>query len=725
MIFKVPPHLLSLLILFLSLCRTSLALRRDPEAAEVLRCLDECNDEDVQEYIACHKECELRYREREERREEEERPGSRELDPRWRSRRGRGGEGGGGEWEPEGPGREREPARGPRAEYDQCRRLCEPFKRREREQCWEQCEERERARERRRDREREREVDSGVWDPPADPSRYERCEHACERQAGGQQRQLCKFRCRQEREREERERPGGGDVNLSLATTTEDPQQQFRHCRRRCEQQHHREPQREQCRQECERQFREQRRGKRNPLEQEEEEEEMGEWRDNPYYFHSRMLRSRFRSEEGQIRVLERFDRRSDLLRGLKNYRLEIFEANPNTFVLPHHIDADCILVVLKGEGTITLVGQEKRESHHLERGDVIRVPAGTTVYFATGSGCDEQVLIAKLIQPANTPGKFEEFYPVGTENPESYYTVFSSEILESSLGTSIDQIGRLFGQQRQGVIIRASEEQLQALSEHRGKSKKKKGHGSNGPFNLLGQKPIYSNEFGRFFQASPEEFKQLQDSGVSVTFAEVNQGSIMVPHYNSKSMTVVLVVEGYGWFEMACPHLGRARRRWWSVGGREQEEEEEQGGGARYEKVTSLLSPGDVFVIPAGHPIAIAAEQDGNLSMVGFGINARENQRIFLAGKENMINQMDREAKELSFDIPAREVDRVFGNQEESYFVSSQPQPRTKRREHREPEGSRQHQQSERMDRGDIVGSEGSPTSSPVAPILDLAGLF
>lgn len=75
----------------------------------------------------------------------------------------------------------------------------------------------------------------------------------------------------------------------------------------------------------------------------------MGEWEDNPYYYHWRTIRSRFHSEEGRIRVLERFDRRSDLLRGLKNYRLEIFEANPNTFVLPHHIDADCILLVLKG----------------------------------------------------------------------------------------------------------------------------------------------------------------------------------------------------------------------------------------------------------------------------------------------------------------------------------------------------------------------------------------
>ncbi|XP_039155204.1 vicilin Car i 2.0101-like [Eucalyptus grandis] len=197
--------------------------------------------------------------------------------------------------------------------------------------------------------------------------------------------------------------------------------------------------------------------------------------------------------------------------------------------------------------------------------------------------------------------------------------------------------------------------------------------------------------------------------------------------------MTVVLVVEGNGWFEMACPHLAQAQQRWGSGGEREEEEEEEeeqeteQGGSARYQKVTSQLSPGDIFVIPAGHPIAIVAGQNEDLRMVGFGINAHKNERIFLAGKENIINRMDREAKELSFDLPAREVDRVFRNQEKSYFVSSvQQQPQRERRERRsieKIEGSQQLRQSKRMDKSDTKGSEGS-SSSAMASILNLAGL-
>lgn len=50
--------------------------------------------------------------------------------------------------------------------------------------------------------------------------------------------------------------------------------------------------------------------------------------------------------------------------------------------------------------------------------------------------------------------------------------------------------------------------------------------------------------------------------------------------------------------------------------------------------QVTSELSPGDVLVIPVGHPITLVAKQNENLRMVGFRINAHENQRIFLVGE-------------------------------------------------------------------------------------------
>lgn len=57
-------------------------------------------------------------------------------------------------------------------------------------------------------------------------------------------------------------------------------------------------------------------------------------------------------------------------------------------------------------KATISLVWQNKRKSYNIENGDVIRVPAGTTVYLINQQNQDLE--IAKLLQPVNNPGQFK-----------------------------------------------------------------------------------------------------------------------------------------------------------------------------------------------------------------------------------------------------------------------------------------------------------------------------
>lgn len=81
------------------------------------------------------------------------------------------------------------------------------------------------------------------------------------------------------------------------------------------------------------------------------EDDEMKSWGsgENPYYFHSRRFRSQFRTELGHMRVLENFSKRSELLKGIRNYRFAMLEAGPRTVVVPHRTDADYVLFVLNG----------------------------------------------------------------------------------------------------------------------------------------------------------------------------------------------------------------------------------------------------------------------------------------------------------------------------------------------------------------------------------------
>lgn len=53
------------------------------------------------------------------------------------------------------------------------------------------------------------------------------------------------------------------------------------------------------------------------------------------------------------------------------------------------------------------MIQENKRHSINVQKGDIIRVPAGTPVYL-TNRDQNEQLYIAKFLQPVNTPGHFE-----------------------------------------------------------------------------------------------------------------------------------------------------------------------------------------------------------------------------------------------------------------------------------------------------------------------------
>lgn len=125
-----------------------------------------------------------------------------------------------------------------------------------------------------------------------------------------------------------------------------------------------------------------------------------------------------------------------------------------------------------------------------------------------------------------------------------------------------------------------------------------------------------------------------------------------MGPFYNSRSTMVALVVAGEGYFEMACPHLSG-----------------EEGASPVYRKVSSSLLHGMLFIVLTGHPIAIIAGPERNLEIVGFVVNAENNRKEPLAGKGNVVNGLEKAAKELAFALPAREVDKIFRKQKEELF--------------------------------------------------------
>ncbi|KAM2542302.1 hypothetical protein TB2_021748 [Malus domestica] len=446
-------------------------------------------------------------------------------------------------------------------------------------------------------------------------------------------------------------------------------------------------------------------------LEKQSQKEQGGEDQDekptsnpNPYYFPKSTLLDRFGAEEGGYVVLNSLTRLSPFLRGrIKNYRLALFLTAPGTFVLPYHIDAESAFVVSAGKGTLTFVVKNKKESFKIEEGDVIRVPGGATTYLINDHS-SEHLGLVQLIRPVNIPDLFEEFFPGGykirdredysiSDDVESYYSVFSNDILEAAFNTPREQLQKALGQQRpEGMIIKASKEQLKALSKQDTSWWRKlvpwwSSEDTDLKFNLQSQKPLHSNNYGKFYEASPQEFKQLLDVNVSVVIVEINSETMMVPHYNSKATYLMMVVSGTGWFEMASPQFTLPESE------EEIEYQEDQGEqSGMYTKVSGKLSLGDVFVVPAGRPVVFVSRnndegnnQNQNLRIVGFGINAPNNIRNFLAGQEdNIMKMMESEAKQLTF---GKEMEQLLSNQKQSYFVPLSTQKSEEGRNHSSPD--------------------------------------
>ncbi|XP_050235910.1 vicilin Cor a 11.0101-like [Mercurialis annua] len=391
---------------------------------------------------------------------------------------------------------------------------------------------------------------------------------------------------------------------------------------------------------------------------------------ENPYVFEEKHFTTTFEDPLGKISVLEKFDKNSTLLHGIENYRVGIMEANPQAFIVPSHWDADGVLFVANGQGTIAMIEENERKSYNVELGDVMRVRAGTSVYFINRHD-NEKLIIVRLMQPVNLSGEYRAFTPADITKSESFYEAFSWDLLEAAFKTDRRKIEQVF-KQKQEAIVKASKEQIQAMT-HR--DQQEGGtiwpESSSGPFNLLRKRPVQSNKYGQLFEAKPNEHKeQLKDLNLGISLANITRGSMSGPYYNSRATKIAMVLDGEGYFEMACPYVRVGRSR-----------EEEKREGQRFTKISAKLRRGTVFIVPAGHPIASVASENSNLKVVCFEVNAEGNTRFSLAGKNNVVKRWEKEAKELAFGVQARDVDAVFGSQDEEFFF---PGPRKQQRQGR-----------------------------------------
>ncbi|KAK7393516.1 hypothetical protein VNO78_22074 [Psophocarpus tetragonolobus] len=391
---------------------------------------------------------------------------------------------------------------------------------------------------------------------------------------------------------------------------------------------------------------------------QEEEQEKQEEEDDNPYIFEDSDFHTKVQTEGGRIRVLKNFTQNSKLLQGIQNLRLAILEARPHTFVSPRHFDSDVVLFNMMGRALLGLVKESQTEKFILERGDMMPIPAGTPLYIVNREE-REKLFLAMLHIPVSTPGKFEEFFGPGGQDPESVLSAFSQNVLQAALQSPIGKLERLFNQQNEGSIFKISKEQVQALAPRRSYWRPFSGP-SRPEFNLFNRRTTYSNEYGRLTEVGPADDKDNLDRlNLMLTLANISQESMSTIHYNSHATKIAVVIDGRGFVQIVCPHVSKAKH---------------EKSGPSYHRISSELKPGKVFVVPQAHPFVLMSSKGQNLLVLCFEINARDNKKFTFAGKDNIVSSLDDNAKELAFNYPSDLVNKIFNRKETFFFPLESP---------------------------------------------------
>ncbi|KAL5078173.1 hypothetical protein RYX36_017157 [Vicia faba] len=392
------------------------------------------------------------------------------------------------------------------------------------------------------------------------------------------------------------------------------------------------------------------------------------------------MFQTLFENDNGHIRILQKFDERSKILENLQNYRLLEYKSKPRTIFLPQQTDADFILAVLSGKAILTVLKPNDRNSFNLERGDTIKLPAGTLAYLVDRDD-NEDLRILDLVIPVNRPGQLQSFLLSGSQNQQSILSGFSKNILEASFNTGYEEIEKVLLEehdketqhrrslrdkreqsQEEDVIVKLSRGQIEELSKNAKSSSKKSVSSESEPFNLRSRSPIYSNKSGRFYEITPEKNPQLQDLNVFVNSVEIKEGSLLLPHYNSRAIVIVTVNDGNGDFEL----VGQRNEN--QQGQRKEDDEEEEQGEEEINKQAKnykakLTTKGtflQVYYISLG------------LFLYIFIFRV-----YFKSEEDNVIIQIHQPVKELVFPGSTQEVDRLLENQKQSHFANAQPQHR------------------------------------------------
>ncbi|KAM0011166.1 putative rmlC-like cupin domain superfamily, rmlC-like jelly roll protein [Helianthus debilis subsp. tardiflorus] len=119
----------------------------------------------------------------------------------------------------------------------------------------------------------------------------------------------------------------------------------------------------------------------------------------------------------------------------------------------------------------------------------------------------------------------------------------------------------------------------------------------------------------------------------------------MMAPHWNPNTAEVAIVLQGEGMIQVVCPGIASETE-------------------CKNSKLK--VEEGDVFVVPRNHPMAQISFNNNTFVFMGFKLAAKDERPQFLRGKYSVLQRLDRNVLQKSFNVKKTTIDWILSNKKE-----------------------------------------------------------
>ncbi|XP_060970892.1 vicilin-like seed storage protein At2g18540 isoform X2 [Cannabis sativa] len=372
-------------------------------------------------------------------------------------------------------------------------------------------------------------------------------------------------------------------------------------------------------------------------------------------------------NEYGQISAIEICD-------GIKGpYNIHFFTLEPNSLLLPALLHAQMVFYVHTGSGSLSWVNEEENRSVNLKRGDIFRLDPGSVFYVQSDLETKRESLRIYAIFPNSDDEDSIEPSIGAYSTIRNLVSGFDKITLQQAFQASEELIESITSATEIQPIVHAisteKERKKKGLWEIEARflkafiggkeetmmismNKKKKKQQETKAFNILEAKPDFENCNGRSLTVTRKKAGHLlKGTNIGLFMVNLTKGSMMGPHWNPRATEIAVVLKGEGMVRVVCSSKK-------SIGKSE------------CKNMRFRVKEGDVFAVPKFHPMAQMSFNNDSFIFMGFSTARKNNHPQFLAGKQSVLQSLDRDVLALSFNVGNSTIDQLLAPQGDSIIL-------------------------------------------------------